>query len=95
MKTNNILTLVVFCDSKHLKHYKFLSQIDLMQSMEIWMQDVEYENLFLLVICGNQYVLFNFMLEFHFLSLFSSFSFMFLTLMLEKFDVNFFTHDYL
>jgi hypothetical protein len=59
------------------------------------MQEVEYENLFLLVICGNQYVLFNFMLELHFLSLFSSFSFMFLTLMSEKFDVNFFTHDYL
>jgi hypothetical protein len=54
IKTNDILTLVMFCDAKHLKHYEVLSQTDLMQSMEIWMQEVEYENLFILAICGNQ-----------------------------------------
>jgi len=54
IKTNDILTLVVFCDAKHLKHCEVLSQTNLMQSMEIWMQEVEYENLFLLAICGNQ-----------------------------------------
>jgi hypothetical protein len=41
------LTLVVFCDAKHLKHYKLFSQTNFMQSMEILMQEMEYENLFL------------------------------------------------